>query len=133
MSHSNIRREDGSKLMRKVFGEDAISLMEQGIGKISPEFTNFLKETFSDIYGDDTLDLKTKEIIVLSSLITQKDSALQISSHIKAALRAGITKKEILALIRHLVIYIGFPSTLNALHSAQEAFNEFDKNNGVPD
>lgn len=117
------RKEIGVKLINEVFGEEMAAMVEQQLGKISPPFLSFLQETFADIYGDNILDLKTKEIIVLTTLITQKDSKPQLKLHIKAALRAGMTKKEILALIKHLVIYVGFPSTINALNAAQEVFD----------
>jgi len=61
---------------------------------------------------------------VLASLVTQKDTKPQLKVHIQASLRAGITPKEILALIYHLVIYVGFPATLNALSTAKEVFDE---------
>ena len=32
--------------------------------------------------------------------------------------------KEILALILHLVVYIGFPAAINALNTAKETFDE---------
>ena len=79
---------------------------------------------FGEVYGEEVLDLKTKEIIVLSSLITQKDTKPQLKMHIQASLQAGLSAKEILALIYHLVIYVGFPATLNALNTAKEVFDE---------
>jgi 4-carboxymuconolactone decarboxylase len=98
--------------------------LHQHIQEIHPPFLDFLKGTFFDIYNDEILDLKTKEIIVITSLITQKDTKPQLKSHIKAALTAGVKPKEILALILHLVIYIGFPASINALNTAKETFDE---------
>lgn len=119
-----MRKEKGAALMAEIFTEQAANSIEQQLNKIYPPFLDFLQETFSDIYSDHTLDLKTKEIIVLTTLITQKDTKPQLKTHIKAALKAGVTKNEILALIKHLVIYVGFPSTINALYTAQEVFSE---------
>ncbi len=118
------RLQKGEQLMCEIFGEETVESYNHNLSAISPSFLNFLKGTFGDIYAETELDLKTKEIIVLSSLITQKDTKPQIKVHIKAAIKAGITPKEILALILHLVIYVGFPSTLNALNTAKEVFDE---------
>ena len=118
------RNEKGLELMNLVFGEEQVQNIEKNVHDISPPFLDFLKGTFSDIYGDDTLDLKTKEIIVLTTLITQKDTKPQLKIHILAAMKAGVTQKEILAMIKHLTLYIGFPSTLNALTVAKEVFDE---------
>ncbi|MDQ5920119.1 MAG: 4-carboxymuconolactone decarboxylase [Pseudomonadota bacterium] len=111
--------------MNDIFGQETTSTIQQKFSKISPSFVSFLQETFSDMYSDNSiLDLKTKEIIVITTLITQKDAKPQLKLHIKAALTAGVTKNEILALIQHLALYIGFPTTINALLTAQEAFDE---------
>lgn len=118
------RDKQGEELMNKIFGEDLVSNMDKNIRSISPGFSDFLKETFFDIYSDSTLDLKTKEIVVIASLITQKDTKPQLKGHIAAALKAGVSQKEILAIIKHLVIYIGFPGALNALMIAKEVFEE---------
>lgn len=125
MKHINSdRTAQGQSLMQQVFGTEATAAAATNLGAISPAFLDFLHGTFGDIYGDNTLDLKTKEIIVLVSLITQKDSKSQLKTHLKAALKAGLSQAEILALIKHLILYVGFPTAINALLTAQEVFDE---------
>ncbi|MDO8954152.1 MAG: carboxymuconolactone decarboxylase family protein [Gammaproteobacteria bacterium] len=114
----------GSQLMKEVFGVETAEQVHNHLEAISPPFLDFLKSTFSDIYSDQTLDLTTKEIIVLTTLITQKDAKPQLKTHIKAAIRAGLTPKEIYALILQLVLYVGFPTAINALNTAKETFDE---------
>lgn len=116
--------EQGKQLRTEVFGEEFAEASTQYLQSIYPPMLNLLDSTFAEVYGDNVLDLKTKEIIVLSSLITQKDTKPQLKLHIQASLRAGVTPKEVLALIYHLVIYVGFPATLNALSTAKEVFDE---------
>lgn len=118
------RIKQGEGLMLELFGEAFYTKLNSQIGEAHMPFLDFLKGTFADIYRDQTLDLKTKEIIVLTTLITQKDSKPQLKTHLKAAIKVGVTPKEIYALILHLVIYIGFPGTINALLTAKETFDE---------
>lgn len=120
------KTEQGKQLRAEVFGEEFAEASTQYLQGIYPPMLNLLDSTFADVYGDNVLDLKTKEIIVLSSLITQKDTKPQLKLHIQASLRAGVTPKEVLALIYHLVIYVGFPGTLNALSTAKEVFDEMN-------
>ena len=120
------KTEHGKQLRVEVFGEEFAEASTQYLQGIYPPMLNLLDSTFADVYGDNVLDLKTKEIIVLSSLITQKDTKPQLKLHIQASLRAGVTPKEVLALIYHLVIYVGFPATLNALATAKEVFDEMN-------
>lgn len=116
--------EQGKQLRVEVFGDELSEASSQFLQSIYPPMLNLLDSTFGEVYGENVLDLKTKEIIVLASLVTQKDTKPQLKVHIQASLRAGITPKEILALIYHLVIYVGFPATLNALTTAKEVFDE---------
>ena len=117
------RIQKGEQLMREIFGDKMVASQGDHLHAISPSFSNLLKGIFADIYSEPVLDLKTKEIIVLSSLITQKDTKPQLKTHLQGAINAGVTPKEILALILHLVMYVGFPSTLNALNTAKEVFD----------
>ncbi|MFN7096044.1 MAG: carboxymuconolactone decarboxylase family protein [Gammaproteobacteria bacterium] len=116
--------QKGAELMIDIFGEEATDHVHKQLGEIYPPFLDFLTSTVDDLYSDTTLDIKTKEIIVLASLITQKDTKPQIKTHLKAALRAGVTPKEVLAMILHLTMYVGFPATLNAVNIAKETFEE---------
>ena len=118
--------EQGKQLRAEVFGDECENMASQYLQSIYPPMLNLLDSTFSEVYSENVLDLKTKEIIVLSSLITQKDTKPQLKVYIHASLRAGVTPKEILALIYHLVIYVGFPATLNALGMAKEVFDEMN-------
>ena len=118
--------EQGKQLRTEVFGEEFSEASTKYLQGIYPPMLNLLDSTFAEVYSENVLDLKTKEIIVLSSLITQKDTKPQLKVHIQASLRAGVTPKEILALIYHLVIYVGFPGALNALSTAKEVFDEMD-------
>ena len=118
--------EQGKQLRTEVFGEEFSEASTKYLQGIYLPMLNLLDSTFAEVYSENVLDLKTKEIIVLSSLITQKDTKPQLKVHIQASLRAGVTPKEILALIYHLVIYVGFPATLNALGTAKEVFDEMN-------
>jgi 4-carboxymuconolactone decarboxylase len=124
MTTSNEKANHNNKLMADVFGKETSENILAHIEKIYPPFSAFLSSTFSSLYGDDTLNLKTKEIIVLSSLISQKDTKPQLKLHIMAAVKAGVSPKEIYALILHLTIYVGFPATINAINVAKETFDE---------
>lgn len=48
----------------------------------------------------------------------------QIEMHIKTGLSVGLTPEEIVGCIMHLIVYVGFPSALNALKVAQKVFRE---------
>ncbi len=118
------RHEKGLRELAKVFGKESAEATISMLQEIYAPSADFLIGTFGDMYGDEVLDLRAKELLVIASLISQRDTRPQLKVHIKAALKAGLSKKEILAGILHLVLYVGFPATINGLTAAKEAFEE---------
>lgn len=118
--------EKGMNLLNKLHGKHTGEALMSSVGEISQKLTNMgIEWVFGDIMQDGTLDLKTRELTIIASLITQNALAAQIKAHIEAALNIGTSKKEIIALIEQLAIYAGFPSANNAMLVAKEVFLEF--------
>lgn len=66
--------------------------------------------------------MKKREIITITSLLTQGDTAGQLKIHIQGSLNVGWTEAEILEAFIHCLLYVGFPRVLNAIRIAQEVF-----------
>ena len=86
------RHEQGLQELAKVFGPDSSAATISMLNEIYEPFADFLIGTFGDIYGSDVLDLKAKELLVIASLVSQRDTRPQLKVHIKAALKAGLSK-----------------------------------------
>lgn len=52
----------GTQLMSEVFSIEFTELVQKQIGETYPPFLDFLKSTFGDLYGDNTLILKQKRL-----------------------------------------------------------------------
>ena len=88
------------------------------------EVARFLTEVnFGDFYTREGLDIKTRELLVISILVTTNNTAT-LKSHIKGNLKAGNSKETITAAIIQCLPYVGFPNTLNALRTMKEVLNE---------
>ncbi|NIU88133.1 MAG: carboxymuconolactone decarboxylase family protein, partial [Nitrosopumilaceae archaeon] len=72
-------------------------------------------------------DIKTREIITLSSLATQGNAAIELKAHIKLALNAGVTREQIIELFMQISVYAGFPAAVNAMLAARDVFKELDR------
>jgi len=120
---NNRRYEAGAKVMEEMFSKEVRSGMEE-IKKISPDFWNMIVSFgFGDLYARKTLSLTQREIITLTTLITQ-GAFEQLKVHLQAALNTGLTKEEIIELIIHCVGYVGFPKAVQAMSIAGEIFKE---------
>ena len=118
---SNKRYEAGINAMEELFSQDVRNGME-GIKDISPDLWNMIVSFgFGDLYSRNTLSHAQREIITLTSLITQ-GAFDQLRVHLQAALNVGLTKEEIIEIILHCTGYVGFPKAVQAMGIAGEIF-----------
>jgi len=88
------------------------------LGRIGIDFP------FGEFYAhDDLLDLKSRELITISTLITQ-GTLPQLKIHLQAALNVGCTPIEIEQAILQLIIYVGMPKVINAMKVFKEVMEE---------
>ncbi|WP_099044475.1 carboxymuconolactone decarboxylase family protein [Leuconostoc citreum] len=118
------RFEKGSKNLSAIDGLggqaviDSLAGLGEDIGKYIIEFA------FGDIYDRKGLNLKQREMITITSLLSQGDTEPQLAVHINGSLNVGLTPEEIVETFIQCIPYVGFPKVLNALFVAQKVFSE---------
>lgn len=120
---SDKRLEQGIKNLKEIDGEAGERVIEN-LENIAPDVGRYILEfAFGDIYNKDTLSFREREIITITSLLTQGDTKNQLMVHINGSLNVGITEEEIIEIFTHCIPYVGFPRVLNAITSAKEVFD----------
>ncbi len=120
--NDEVRYKKGIEEMRRHLGSKADEYVET-IRKVAPKFAKVNVEfAFGDLYGDETLDQKTRELATVAALTVQGFSIPQLKIHIDAALRCGASKAEIVEIITQMIAYCGFPAATNAIMAAKEVF-----------
>lgn len=89
-----------------------------------------LEYCFGLAWGGPLLDLKTREIIVITALVCQQLDG-EVEWHVRSALNLGLTREEIIAVLTHLTVYCGFPKANHGIRAAKRAFDIIDKENGI--
>lgn len=88
------------------------------------EFMAILRKyIFCDIFSLGDLDIKTRELITVTSLSVQQ-TLPQLKAHINAALNVGVEPDELIEAIYQCAPFIGFPKTLNAVSVLNQVLNE---------
>src|SRR5699024_11128889 len=88
-----------------------------------PEMLAILqKYIFGEVFMIGNLDIKTRELLTVTSLAYQQ-ALPQLKAHANAALNVGVTPLELREAIYQLAPFMGFPKTLNALGAINEVFN----------
>jgi len=115
------RHERGALIRESLFEENEPSIFEEMPGGYGEDLENFLTDyCFGDIYTRSGLDLKTKEMLVLC-IITSLGQKDMIPEHVKAALRAGNTREELVEAIMQCLPYTGFPLATGTLVQIRDA------------
>ncbi len=113
----------GSAIQTPIYGneiEESMKGLPKNMGK---DVSRFLTEVcFGDFYTREGLDIKTRELLVISILVTTGNTSV-LKSHIKGNLKIGNSKETVTAAIIQCLPYVGFPNTLSVLTAAKEVFN----------
>lgn len=116
--------EIGLKKLEEVDGSAGDKVIES-LKDIAPDIGKYIIEfAFGEIYTRSALDLKQRELITLTSLLTQGGCENQLKVHIAGALNVGLTKEQIVETFIQCIPYVGFPKVLNAVFVAKEIFNK---------
>jgi len=114
--------QDGLEKMREVIGDIGEGVVNS-FQDIAPDLTRYIIEfPFGEIYSRTGLDLQKKQLVTLSSLVTQGDTEQALSVHIGGALNVGLTPNEIIEAFLQLLPYAGWPKVQNAINIAARVF-----------
>jgi len=114
------RFEKGLALQKSIFG-DMIDTMY----KESPEDQIHIQKYLSaNCFGDyvtrNGLDVKTRELLTFSMLISLGGCELQVKAHIQGNVNVGNNKQTLLSVVTELIPYIGYPRVLNGIRCLNE-------------
>jgi 4-carboxymuconolactone decarboxylase len=117
--------EDNQKRFQDLYGANGARILE--LGKLSPRLKEHgVNYVMKELYADDSLSTKTRELCIISSLASQGGLLPELRVHLEIALRLGVTQREIIAVIETVGGYAGFPRALGALTVASEVFKAWD-------
>ncbi len=118
------KKEIGLKNLVKIDGA-AAEVVFDSLKDLAPDLNDMMLEfAFGTIYERGVLNFKQREMITITSLLTQGGCENQLRVHIQASLNVGLTQEEIIETFIHCVPYVGFPRVLNAIVVAKEIFTD---------
>ena len=95
------------------------------LGEFSPMFAHLNDDVlFGEVWNEGAIDVKTKCIITVVSLMASGITDLSLKYHLLNAKNHGVTKEEIAAIITHATMYVGWPKGWAVFRMAKEIWNE---------
>lgn len=117
------RYEKGLTIQKPLYGDEIVENMKGLPDDMGSEVAKYLTEVcFGDFYTRKGLNIKTRELLIISLLVTTGNTSV-LKSHIKGNLKAGNSLEAITAVIIQCLPYVGFPNTLSALTTMKEVIN----------
>ncbi|MEK9280945.1 MULTISPECIES: carboxymuconolactone decarboxylase family protein [unclassified Bradyrhizobium] len=75
------------------------------------------------VWARDGLDRRTRSMLNLA-ILTALGRPTELKSHVRGAVRNGVSKEEIMEILLHATVYCGIPAGAEAFRSAHEAIEE---------
>jgi len=120
------RFERGLAKRRATPGPDYVDKALAEADDFARPFQDFLTEyCWGTAWGDETLPVKTRSMLNLV-MIAAINRMHEWELHLKGALRNGVSRDEIAAIITHLSIYCGVPVGVECHRIAKRVFAEID-------
>lgn len=118
------RFDKGLALQKSIFGE-RIETMHATAPKNQKHIQNYLSANcFGDYQTRTGLDVKMREMLTFSMLVSLGGCESQVKGHIQGNVNVGNDKDTLLAVVTQLLPYIGYPRTLNAIACLNEVIPE---------
>ena len=97
------------------------------LGEFAPMFAHLNDDVlFGEVWNAEALDVKTKCIITVVSLMASGITDSSLGYHLQNAKNNGVTRAEIAAIITHATMYVGWPKGWAVFRQAKEIWNEED-------
>lgn len=98
------------------------------LGNFAPEFAHFNDDIlFGENWNNEDIDLKTRCIITVVSLMSQGITDSSLKYHITNAKKHGVSRKEMAAIITHTAFYSGWPFAWATFNLAKEVYEDEGK------
>jgi len=123
-------KQEGDRFIRGVewlgkLDPNQVQLLEETFQDIAPDLMEFVVGFgYGDIYSRKNLGPKLRQIATIAALTCMGTAQPQLAFHIRAGLKVGLTKDEIIETIILMVVYAGFPAAINGINTAKEVFND---------
>jgi 4-carboxymuconolactone decarboxylase len=118
------RMAQGLALQKAIFGEE-IDRMRAAAPANQRHIQDYLSgNCFGDTYTRTGLDLRLRELLTFSMLLSLRGCEAQLKGHIHGNVQVGNDKGTLLTVITQLLPFLGYPRSLNALRCLNDVLPE---------
>jgi 4-carboxymuconolactone decarboxylase len=124
------RFERGLAARKAVLGEDYVVRSLEQADDFNREFQELVTEyCWGTCWGDSTLDRKQRSLLNLG-MIAALNRMHEFELHFRGALKNGLTRDELKAILMQIAVYCGIPAGVECFRIARKVFAEMDADKG---
>jgi 3-oxoadipate enol-lactonase/4-carboxymuconolactone decarboxylase len=114
----------GMAVRREVLGDEHVDRATAGITEVTAEFQEFItRYAWGGIWTRDALDRRSRSIVTLTALVAGRHFE-ELEFHLRAALRNGLNREEIVEVLLQTAVYCGVPAANSAFAVAKRVLGE---------
>ncbi len=97
----------------------------KALGEFAPEFAHYNDDVlFGENWNNQDIDRKTRCIVTVVALMSSGITDSSLKYHLENAKNAGVTRKEIAAIVTHVAFYAGWPKAWAVFNMAKQIWAE---------
>jgi 4-carboxymuconolactone decarboxylase len=117
----------GLAMRRKVLGEEYVDRALKSADDFNRDFQRIVTQyCWGETWGDATLSPRERSILNLG-MIASLGKMEEFATHVRGALRNGLTPDEIRAVLTQIAIYCGVPVGVDCFRIARNVLSEAKK------
>ena len=121
---SDDRHERGMEIRREVLGDEHVDAAVERTSDFTADFQELItRYAWGELWARPGLDRRTRSAITLTALIAVGRFD-ELATHVRAALRNGLTRDELKEVLLQSAIYCGVPAANAAFAVAQRVLEE---------
>ncbi len=115
------RMEKGLAVQKQIIGNEAVEKLYANAQQDQMHIQRFLSANcFGDNYTRNGIDIRTRELLTFSMLVSLGGCDAQVKGHVTANLHVGNSRAKLIDVLTQLLPFIGYPRTLNGLRAVDE-------------
>jgi 4-carboxymuconolactone decarboxylase len=114
----------GIEVRNTLFGEERTSQALANKDPLNDRFQELLTAyCFGSLWGREGVVWRDRSLMTMA-IVAAQHRFPEFETHVRLALRNGVEREVIIELVRHLAVYCGIPTGLEAFRTAQRVFQE---------
>jgi 3-oxoadipate enol-lactonase/4-carboxymuconolactone decarboxylase len=106
--------EAGMRVRREVLGDEHVDRATASATPVTEEFQEFItRYAWGGVWTREGLDRRSRSMVTITALVAGRHFD-ELEFHLRAALRNGLTKEEIVEVLLQTAIYCGVPAANSA-------------------